>query len=730
MSHNYLHDRYDALHATPMQLRLRHLAPMPVGVVFLPWPGLTEEEARRHFRLMKALGFTCLKQTMPTPEWPTERTLALALDEGILPYWYGDAGGDPVTPELLQSLGLPPALPFDEALKHPVVVAHQHAILRARVAEDARLAKCAPNKRTKGVKAAHQPLPGVVGDVQGHVLLPTLRPHFVNWLKRQYGTVAALVDAWNLRHVGIWKADKPFWKTWKQVEAGLDDLGINEYRHLRDILRFRAEVFVEEYVTSHVRRTHARDPRIPCRAGGEMGLFLSFASRGTDMQAIADAMADGGSFYPSIHLAWHYEEVAFEVARPVYMQAQIAADWAKGIWSATWESTGGPQYFSGGKSPFVAETRDRTAGFTVDAATMTQMMLSYVAAGFKGFGLWSWNYRTAGWEAGEYALLDRNNAPTARAVRAGQIGRAARRWRRELWTAHKEPVVGILTDWDNEAIWATMSVGGRDHFKVEPVRARIGASRAFIDANVPWEHVTLADLRGGLGPRYRVIYLPAMLALRADLRALLHAYVRDGGRLVMDMPGAYYDDFGRVLTTEPGSWLESTFGVVVHDFGYAQESHRPGRCGDVAFEGFVADVEPTAAKVKLRHDDGQPAVTETRMGKGSAVLLNLPASLACWKPGAKAMQALLVKHALGSHRAPYACEGALVYRLASPAADHYFLINDGPATSVLLTLSGVPRPTFTDAVTGVRLPAGRPIAIEAHSGRWLRHARRQPTEGA
>lgn len=721
MSHNFHHDRYDALHATPMQLRLRQLAPMPVGVVFLPWPGLTEAEARRHFRLMRELGFTCLKQTMATPEWPTERTLALALEEGILPYWYGEAGGDTVDAALLARLGLSATLSPDEAETHPAVVAHQHAILRQRIADDARRAK-APAISPKEPKAAHLPLPGVVGDAQGHVLLPALRPHFVAWLKRQYGSVAALVEAWNLRHVGIWKPGRPFWKTWRQVEAGLDDLGINEYRHLRDVLRFRAEMFVAEHVAPHVRDTHARDPRIPCRAGGEMGLFLSFASRGTDMQAIADAMADGGSFYPSIHLAWHFEEVGFEVARPVYMQAQIAADWAKGIWSATWESTGGPQYFSGGKSPFVAETRDRTAGFTVDAGTMTQMMLSYLAAGFKGFGLWSWNYRTAGWEAGEYALLDRNNQPTARALRAGQIGQAARRWRRELWSAHKEPVVGILADWDNEAIWACMSVGGRDHFKTLPVRARVGASRALLDANVPWEYVTRADLKGGLGPRYPVLYLPSMLALRADLRDQLHTYVREGGRLVMDMPGAYYDDFGRILTTEPGSWFERTFGTVLHDFGYAQEIHRPGRCGEVAFEGFVAELETTAAKVVRRHDDGTPAVTEARVGRGTAVLLNLPASLACWKPGAHAMQQLLVRHALGSYTSPYACDGALAYRLASPTADHYFIVNDGPAKNVRLTLLGVPRPRFTDAITGAALPPGRPIALEAHSGRWLRLA--------
>jgi beta-galactosidase len=66
--HDFLHSLYDRLHETPMQRKLRQIAPMPGGVVFLPWPGLTENQARQHFRLMKQLGFTCLKQTMSTPE--------------------------------------------------------------------------------------------------------------------------------------------------------------------------------------------------------------------------------------------------------------------------------------------------------------------------------------------------------------------------------------------------------------------------------------------------------------------------------------------------------------------------------------------------------------------------------------------------------------------------------------------------------------------------------------
>ncbi|HUT01566.1 MAG TPA: hypothetical protein VM031_03865, partial [Phycisphaerae bacterium] len=80
----------------------------------------------------------------------------------------------------------------------------------------------------------------------------------------------------------------------------------------------------------------------------------------------------------------------------------------------------------------------------------------------------------------------------------------------------------------------------------------------------------------------------------------------------------------------------------------------------------------------------------------------------------------LVTWALGSNEPPYACEGAIVYRLAAPAADHYFLINDGPAVSARLDTKHLACAALADAVTGEPLALGTPIALPAHSGRWVR----------
>ncbi len=710
--HNYLVDTYDALHDSPMQRHFRRLAPMPFGVVFLPWDGLDEPELRRHYRLMKELGFTNLKQVMPAPGWPTERLLEIALDEGIIPFWYGEGGWEPITDELLDRLGLPRDTPIAELRTNPAMQAYQNQVIRRRIHHPPLALPGGEESIVFGYQA-----PTTGEDIRLHpdpVLREDAVPLFAAWVRQNYATIDELNDAWNMREVGIAKDCRP-WRDWADFAADPERVNEREYRRLRDILRFKAD-----YTLARLRQRNqaarARDPHEPQRAGGEMGLFLPFAWRGTDMEGYAEAMREYGSFYPSIHFAWHFEEVGYETTRCIYMQSSLAVDWFKGGWAATWESTGGPQQFSGGKgwNPAAA---NQTAGFTVDAGAMAQLQLSYLAGGFKGVGLWAWNCRRAGWEAGEYQLLDRNNQPCPRTRRAGRIAKAANRLRDELWQARKEPYVGVFVNWDSEAIWAAISQSNRDHFRHFPIRARLGAARALINGNVPWEHVTASDVRHGLTPRYRAILLPAQIALNRDLLPLFADYVRQGGRLLLDAPGAWFDERGKVLPTGTGSAFAELFGVTLRDFQYANNVPRSLRGRQLA--GWVLDIEPTAAEVVDRFADGAPAVTAHRLGRGTAVLLGYEATHALFKPGNESMEAWLREYALDGAPLPYHCDNAIVYRLAAPTADHYFFMNDAPAQAVHFETAIAYR-AWEDAETSEPLEIGTPLPLEAYGARWLR----------
>ena len=727
--HNYLHDRYDSLHDTPLQRHFRSLAPMPLGVVFIAWAGIQEDEVREQMRTIKSLGYTCLKGVMGCDRFSSADLQRIALEEGLWPWWYAEGGWEPITPQLLSDLGLPSDLTLDEAMEHPAMLAHQRAVAARRLErqdERRHVSTCAGGKSDFDDENAPPEwlVPSVVGAHRGHDLRPQECDAFIAWLRRSYGSLECLLSAWNVSVMSSSKAVASL-HDWEDLKPLLAKgwPGNKEYRHYRDIMRFHADMLVEGRIARAIANRHAFDRDEPIRAGGEAGLFLPFAARGVDMEGIATAIAEDGSFYPSMHPSWHLEEVEFELLRPTYMQASVAADWAKGIWSATWESTGGPQYFSGGKAPFVPEVRDMFPGATVDAGTMTQLMFSYLAAGFKGFGLWCWNARPAGWEGGEYALCDRNNAPTARARQVGVIGQATRRWRRELWQAHKEPTVGLLVDWDNEAIWAAMAITGREMYRSVPVRARIGAARALIDANIPFEHVTTANLRDGLGPRYPAIYLPAMLTIGEELMTLLTDYVQQGGHLVIDMPGAYYNDCGRVFATAEGTAFELLFGCVLHEFAFANPRHTPNSIAGLPCGGFLAELSVTKAEVLAHYDHGDaPAITSHRLGAGRAVLIGTQLALDCMRPGNQAAQDLLVHHAVPpGWQLPFTCSGAIAYRLAAPGVDHLFLVTDGDEAQAEVRIPGLR--SAEDALDGSSVDLNRPVRVPARSGRWLRCCR-------
>ncbi len=694
----FLTKLYDSLHDTPTQRKFRRIAPMPVGTVFQEWPGMTMADIRKHFRLMKKLGFTCLKQCLVLPGTDRAKVMHAALDEGILPWWYDEAGWEAITPQLLKKLNIAPDTPIEKVRSNKRFLAHQEKVLRARIDQG--------DPPDKG-GAAGTEIEGIE-ITRDHELSDELIPLFIKWLKKTYRTPARARMAWsNLGRIDWQPPDSD--ETWEELAARR-----RGGRYTRDVLRFKADLYID-HLRRRVERWREHDSNAPFRAGGEMGLFLPFAARATDMEGIADIMADYGSFYPSIHLAWHFEEVDFEVARPIFMMAQLVQDWFKGGWAASWESTGGPQQFSGAKAPFWPPARDKIAGFTVDAGVMTQLMLSYLAGGFKGFGFWCWHSPHG---VGEFSTLDRQGRPTDRAVAMGRIGQAARRWRDELWAARKQPLVGVFTDFENDAFWAAQAVRGRDLFRHMPMQARAGISRALINHNVPWEHVTASDLLAGLADRYRVIYLPVWLSIRADVMKTLAAYVRRGGRLVIDMPAAWLDDHGRSYSTDVDTVFEKTFGCMIRDYQYS--SNVPRHVHGRRLDGWVADLGVTHAKTLASFDNGWPAVTEARVGKGAAVTMAFEAARACFKPGDDEAEQCVVQYALGEHESPYACSDAIVYRLAAPAADHYFLINDAPARQVALDTRDMPYASWEDAVSGETIETGGPIALPAYSGRWLR----------
>jgi len=705
----FLRELYIKQHESPVQKKFRKIAPMPAGVVYIQQPTHGEKEMRQHFKLMRELGYNALKQIMACPGWTEGQIRKIALEEGIIPFWYGEGGWESITDELLTKLGIPKNTPIEDVRKHPKMVEYQKQVLLKRIDKMEEYAKKNNGKQIRSSSVSYDP---EVGN-RGTELTPKGEELFVEWCKKQYGTIENLNKVYNQNIADL--SITPFggFKDWQDFKQNWRKLSGREYRHIRDVMRFKADHAIERIRQSAKHFITEIDNEAPHRGGGEMSLYLPAAYMGVDMEAIAEVIKDYGSFYPSQHFAWHYEQTDHEIVLPFYQQASLMHDFFKGGWVGGWESSGGPQQISG-------EPQAINNGYYVDGGTLLQFYLSQMAAGFRGFGIWCWNARIAGGEGGEYSLLNRNGEVSDRAVTIGKLGMAMQKYRDEIWQAYKEPIVGVLWDWDNDAIWAALSTNAPKEHLMKPIYARIGVSRALQKANIPFEYVTANDIRNGLAPRYKIIYMPAMLALNRDVFELLSKYVEQGGRLVCDMPSLWFDEYARIYKTDKGSTFEKIFGATLDNFQYSG-TNRKFNIGATELKGFTVDLSPTTAKTlaTYNYNDSKPAIIQNQFGKGTAVILGYEASLACHKPN-KEMEEMLLKYTLGEITTPYKCEEAIVYRLAAPKADYYFLINDDNAKSVRLHTPAYSYKSVTDAISGEKLILGEAIKLDGHSARWLR----------
>ncbi len=717
----YLQNLYWQLNDSPMQQKLRSIKPFPVGVVYYQQRGDRLADATREFNTIKELGFTALKQVQLkapyNPEGFTEEVFHAAIDAGISPWYYGKGGWVGITDELLTELGIELPLTAENMAAiqaNPSMVAFQNKIWHERVD---RLGQKPPRPKGMGEPGRNNPW------MPEHLI-----PPFAQWLKKHYKDLPTLQEAWNCRYTETCRFTNFDEAARELLGTGFDQYGngtgkkSKDFRRYRDAMKFQSELIVNNYQQT-MDLYYDWDPNEPERTGGHQ-IFENQAMNTWDLEAQAKTASIGGSFYSSIHLTHHFFLTDNELLRPVYWQARTVADMFKGGWAATWESTGGPTQWSGHQ------------GFTVDGQTMSQLFVSYLAAGLKGIGIWMWNSRGEGWEVGEYALTDVQGQPSDRAVIAGHFSKKLQQQRFELWEAVDEPTVGILYSWENEAMLGRLSLGAYDmntpvyktdrdlKFRQFHTEARLGISRALMNHHIPFEYLTERDLDAGLAARYPVIYLPYILALDAKHLQILKDYVRDGGRLVADFPLLMLDNYGRLNKQLDGSDFAELFGVQTADY-YHSFNREMVLNGD-PLQTQYGQLKLSGAEVVETFENGLPAVVSSTYGKGSTLMFNFEASRMVYAPGNNKMEQFLSFHTLGQIRPPFEVKGAansMVMRRSAPEADHYFILNEGKAEEIEICSDVISYASATDVYTDQSLKVSDKkirIAVPERMGVWIR----------
>ena len=162
---------------------------------------------------------------------------------------------------------------------------------------------------------------------------------------------------------------------------------------------------------------------------------------------------------------------------------------------------------------------------------------------------------------------------------------------------------------------------------------------------------------------------------------------------------------------------KARIGATIDDFQFSGTNRQLNVAGKEV-QGFTMNSTATAARVVEKYDNGKPAVLEHTLGKGKAILLGFQASLNTFETSAKASSSLL-QYTLGTYSSPYTCPNALVYRLAAPEADHYFLLNEATAKTVALTFKNLNYKRVTDVITGEAVNINQ-LKLPTTGGRWIR----------
>lgn len=696
---------------TPMQKKLHEQHEVYVGAVYWEPGGYDPEKLLMEFRRMKEIGFKIVRFHNIPPDWkgPGEMDFSKA-DEWL---------------DLAHQAGLKVIFMSGGPRNIPHSVYEKYDLDR----ETFELVDWKKDSRCQSLVKEY--VSSLVGRYKSHPALygwaiggePNTqdagldndydKQAFKDWLMLQYGTPENVDKAWNF-YPGDTMVET-FEDAWEIATHPRDHRkkaaqGRDKTRYLIEKSLNRKKLLADLY--------QELDGEHPTFNGSHQ-LLYNQASLAWDNSLLANI---GDQHFSSIHLAWHYEPVFGEVIRPTYMMSRLTHDYSK-KWSACFETTGGPVQYSGGYPNAM------TIGL------MRSLMLNYLAGGNLGIAFWTWNHRPGGWEAGEYGMITYSGELAPWTLEAGKIARGMEKYKEELWEAEQDLAVGILQEWDNDFIYTVepnrheLMDGVSDYTmgtKSEPLRALVGVSRACINRHVPFEYVTGDELEKGLAGRYPCIYAPHIRAISEDHIRVLTEYVQSGGRLIADVQFAFCDPWSKMHPKGKGSQTEKLFGAwvdMIHD-----TRTNPKTIGTMQVEGLYGDIKTTDARVLSTFSDGTPAITEHRLGRGSAVLMGFDASRMCHLAGAEPeVEGLVADLIAAGQKRNWRSTAPMSYCLRTEKADHYFLLNDGPERPAFIEVYDAAYMSGSDVITGDPIPVDGTISVTLpkESAVWLRFEKTQ-----
>ncbi|MEV0953732.1 beta-galactosidase [Promicromonospora sp. NPDC050249] len=506
---------------------------------------------------------------------------------------------------------------------------------------------------------------------------------FRRWLRKRYATLDALNDAW---YTAFWSQR---YDDWEEILPPRTTQYLANPAHAVDFKRFCSDEMLAACV----------EQRDEIRATGSTAPVTT-----NFMQPTWDHL-NQWDWSEQLDLASvdHYlDTTGPDGEAHVAYGADLTRSWGGGPWLLMEQSASG--------------IRDGARQAFKDPGRMLRNSLGYVARGSQGALFFQWRASAGGSETWHSAMVPHVGPESRTFEGVVELGSLLGRLQEIAEPPQDGPVVeaDVAILWDANGRWSlqTPHLPNDDLDYTAEVRA---THRALWRAGVAVDFVR----PGADAARYRVLFVPTLMAMDSGTVEWLTRYVEAGGHLVVGRFTGIADEHQRVVSGGYPGRLRDLLGVRVTEHHPLDPAETQELSDGSTVDQWTERMDPPAAEVLATYKQGAlaglPAVTRRRVGDGSATYVSARMVQESWDAF---VAARLTEYGVGPVVPEAVGTGLEAIRRHGAAGAYLFLLHHGDRP---VRITGPGHDLVTDAPTdtGIVVPVGGYAVIrETPDAKW------------